>query len=121
MGDRRNVELVYNSRNPDTEPHSVFLYTHWHGSDLPNIIADALNSKQGRNRWTDPTYLARIIFTNMVKADGIYEDGETGFGISPFESDKNHRTIVIDLDRQTVDGNTYEEYIDLYANQLSSV
>lgn len=115
MGDRRNVELVYRKDLP-----SVFLYTHWFGSDLPTIVANALNSPQGRNRRNDFDYLARIIFEAMVKADKANE-GETGFGIAPYQMDQNHPNIVVDLDNQTVDGMSYDEYIELNADKLSTV
>lgn len=72
MGDRRNV-LVQGE--PGDKP-LVVLYTHWGGSDLPSTLADALD--RGRGRWTDPTYLTRIIFSEMIKDEVL---GETGYGI----------------------------------------
>lgn len=114
MGDRRNIELVYNSKDEYGQTRRVYLYTHWRGSELPTIVANTLNSKQGRNRWNDPSYLARIIFTNMMK-NGINDDGETGFGISPNQGDYNHANIIIDLDEQTVDGFSFDEYIAHFA------
>lgn len=115
MGDRRNVELIYNSKDEYSLPKRVYLYTHWRGSELPTIIANALNSKEGRNRWNDASYLARIIFTYMLKTNDGFDDGETGFGISPQQGDQNYYNITVDFDRQTVDGFPYDEYIAHFA------
>ena len=72
MGDRRNVVVEFNSKN------SVALYTHWSGTELPQIVANAL--ARGRARWTDPTYLTRIIFSEMIQHEIL---DETGYGIEP--------------------------------------
>lgn len=113
MGDRGNVQLHYGK---DSQP--IYLYTHWHGTDLPIIVADTLNSEQGRSRWDDPSYLARIIFTNMVKSEK-HDDGETGFGIAPYRMDYNHPDIIIDLYNMTVDGMSYQKYIELWATRTA--
>jgi len=87
MGDRGNVRIKYDDGN------SVYLYTHWGGTELSQMVARALD--RGRKRWDDPSYLARIIFCEMVKG---YEMEETGFGIAPYETvpDLNHPTITVD-------------------------
>lgn len=75
MGDRRNVVVVFDDEN------SVALYSHWGGSDLPETLASALSRGSGRH--TDPTYLTRIIFSEMVQGDVL---GETGYGIEPIRT-----------------------------------
>ena len=66
MGDRGNIEV-----------DGVNLYGHWSGAILPQILQESLAK---RWRWTDGSYLARIIFCRMVRGE---EATETGFGISP--------------------------------------
>jgi len=61
------------------EDTGVYLYQHCDGYDLPSIVKEALSSKRGFNRWDDPEYLARIIFSHMIR-DHI--DEGTGFGIN---------------------------------------
>jgi hypothetical protein len=73
MGDRRNVIVTKGNGGPN-----VSLYTHWYGSQLPQIVARALD--RGRSRWDDPTYLTRIIFSQML-LDGDAVEELTGFGI----------------------------------------
>lgn len=102
MGDRRNIELRYGD---SYEP--VYLYTHWDGTDLPLVLANALDSPEGRGRWDDPSYLARIIFSHMTKD----ADPETGYGIAPYVVDENWPNIIVDLEGKTVDGVSYETYI----------
>lgn len=111
MGDRRNIELCYRSDNQ--QDSRVYLYTHWEGGNLHYILADALNSPEGRNRWDDPDYLARIIFEHMISKS---DNKETGFGIAPYQMDYNHPNIVVDLVRKTVNGMTYELFIEEYGS-----
>lgn len=71
MGDRGNICMEIED---GTE---IYLYTHWHGSELKSILQSALI--RGRSRWSDESYLARIIFSEMIK-DSVEE--LTGYGIS---------------------------------------
>lgn len=75
MGDRRNVVVEFDDNV------SVALYTHWTGTDLPGILADAMS--RGMGRWDDPTYLTRIIFSEMIQ-DAVLS--ETGYGIEPIKT-----------------------------------
>lgn len=99
MGDRGNIEVK-------DEQGSVFLYSHWGGSELPATLASALD--RGIGRWTDQPYLARIIFCEMVRGD---VEGETGYGISYAECDPEHPTLVVDCTERTVDGVPMVEWL----------
>lgn len=90
MGDRANI--VIDAGDGDC----VFLYAHWSGSNLPFDLQAAL---QKRWRWDDASYLARIIFCQMVKG---HEDDETGFGISAQLGDNEHPLLVVDVPGQAV-------------------
>ena len=90
MGDRANV-LVR-----DNYDSGVFLYTHWGGYNLPQLVQKALARQE---RWTDSSYLARIVFSAMVKSD---IDGETGYGISSKMTDNEYTVIVLDCSAQKV-------------------
>jgi hypothetical protein len=94
MGDRVNVEVLGYGE-------SVFLYGHWAGSASPGMVRQAL--KRGEERWGDPSYLARIIFCEMVRGS---EMELTGFGISS-SAMGGARHILVDVDKQTV---TIDEY-----------
>lgn len=101
MGDRGNIKLVYGNGA------SVYFYTHWSGSSLDQIITAAL--QRGRDRWTDPSYLARILFCELVKGQ---EDSTTGFGISTQVEDNEHPIPVLDLEKRTIDGIPYHHYME---------
>lgn len=88
MGDRGNIAIV-------DQGQRVYLYTHWHGSEIKAITKQALARKQ---RWGDAPYLARIVFQTMLAGD----DGETGFGISTCIGDNEYPVVVIDCDAQAV-------------------
>lgn len=70
MGDRGNIIVC-------DRDDTVYLYTHWYGSELHNILKSAL--ARGVSRWNDFQYLTRIIFCEMIKDDVM---GTTGFGIT---------------------------------------
>jgi len=89
MGDRANI--VVSDRG-----QRLFLYSHWQGYELPEILRGALARKQ---RWDDPAYLTRIIFCEMIKGR---EASETGFGISPFLQDNEYPLIIVDVDKNLV-------------------
>jgi len=106
VGDRSNVKIAYESGA------MIGFYTHWGGTELPTIVQTAL--KRGKPRWDDEAYLARIIFSEMIK-DEVNE--LTGFGIYPgdHEYDEEHKTIFVNIKEQTVIIGclswTFEDYI----------
>lgn len=105
MGDRANIEM-----KEEGQP-SIFFYTHWAGTELPQTLQDAL--KRGADRWDDSPYLGRIIFCELVK-DAINQD--TGYGISPYICDGENRVLEVDSSKQTVTHKdkvwTFKEFID---------
>jgi hypothetical protein len=91
MGDRGNICLKYETGQ------EVWLYTHWSGSDLPQIVARAL--QKGESRWSDPSYLARVVFQELIGGD----DSITGFGITPYgPSDNENPIVTIHLEQKVV-------------------
>lgn len=89
MGDRGNIVV----RGPYGD---VWFYTHWYGTDMKYILQRALARNQ---RWDDAAYLARIIFSELIKND---VDGETGYGISTHMLDNEHGILVVDVPNQKV-------------------
>ena len=94
MGDRGNIFVKDTTYEKST---GVYLYSHWGGSELKETLQTAL--KKFPDRWTDESYLTRIVFSTMVKDD---VDGETGFGISTYLTDNEHDIIMLDPGTQTV-------------------
>jgi hypothetical protein len=95
MGDRANIE-VRDGKD------SVYLYSHWTGSQMPEILRRALH--RGEERWQQASYLTRIIFCEMVAG---YEMELTGFGISVTEVWAS-KHLLVDVDSQTVTIDGYE-------------
>lgn len=91
MGDRGNIELIF----ADHADH-IFFYTHYDGSRVLHILRRALRK---RWRWDDPTYLARIIFCELVKGS---EADETGYGIGLSICDNEHPIPKVFLNEQRV-------------------
>jgi len=91
MGDRANIEMVYESGE------KIYFYTHWSGSELPEILQNAL--KRGKGRWDDEAYLARIIFSEMIQNEVL---SETGYGIAPYICDNEHPIISVKCSNKTV-------------------
>ena len=84
MGDRGNLVMV------ESTGKEIYFYTHWDGYNLPSILQAAL--KRGKGRWEDETYLARIILSEMIQHSVL---DNTGYGISTYETDKNHANIYV--------------------------
>lgn len=108
MGDRANIHIV------EEDGGDLYFYTHWDGFVLPTILARALD--RGRGRWSDESYLARIIFSEMVKRD---VEGETGYGISTYRTDYEYDDLVVSPVGKTVtdrDGSvlSFEDFIEKY-------
>lgn len=83
MGDRSQVHI---------EDSDVWLYTHWGGTGLPQVVQDALGRGE---RWNDYEYLTRIIFSEMVRGS---LDSATGYGIGSAQHGDVYRVIHIDCD-----------------------
>lgn len=80
----------------DSFTSDIYFYTHWSGSNVKQTVQRALGRKQ---RWSDGSYLARIIFCELVKGN---EGEETGFGISSVECDNEHPIVYVNVKEQTV-------------------
>ena len=101
MGDRGNIAIKYQ------EGQKIYFYSHWGGSELAQTLKRAL--EHGRSRWDDESYLARIIFSEMIK-DEI--DGTTGYGIAPFEIEKGSPLFTVDTKEKTVNDVPFDQFID---------
>lgn len=95
MGDRGNIKVG-----------KVYLYTHWGGSEITEILKSALI--RGKGRWNDEPYLTRIIFCEMIKDDVM---GDTGYGISTVICDNEYPILDVDCAKQTVNGIPFKEFI----------
>lgn len=104
MGDRANIKFV------EVEGGEIFFYTHWSGTELPEILAAALD--RGRDRWNDESYLARIIFSEMVKDD---LGSNTGAGISTYRTDYEYDDLIVSVKDQRIYGRggdlSFEDFV----------
>lgn len=92
MGDRCNIRIKQNG--PDGAGY-VYFYGHWAGHHYAEALQSALAK---RWRWDDEPYLARIIF-NELQGD---DRGETGFGITTYQTDNEHPVLTVDAEKRTV-------------------
>lgn len=97
MGDRGNIIV----KDGDS---TVYLYTHWRGSEIPSFVRKSL--ARARDRWTDGQYFARVLFQDLISGD----TGISGFGISSTRGDGG-TDVTVDIDKQQVDGVAFEEYL----------
>ena len=91
MGARAQAKVIQDKQS------TIYLYSHWDGSDLGNIVKAAM--KRGTGRWDDPEYLTRIIFSEMIQNEIM---GETGYGIGTEEHGDIEYLIEVDIPKQTV-------------------
>ena len=92
MSDKGCIKIYQN----DFDNEAVYLYTHNHGSEIYGFLKRALGR---RERWDDRSYLARIIFCEMIKG---HEADATGFGISTVLVDTDHTVLAVDCGSQEV-------------------
>ena len=95
MGDRAMAEIK-------TEGGSLFVYTHWGGSNLPEQAKEAV--RKAEPRWGDLPYATRIIVDQLTK-DG--RDSKTDFGLmltpkAEDEYNNDEPSVIIDLLNQTL-------------------
>jgi hypothetical protein len=97
------------------------LYSHWGETERFPNLAHALNAS--RPRWSDETYAARIIISNLI---GPQWDQETGFGLWASKEDGDYGgdcpDITIDLVNKTVidetGTHTFDNFISYHGGLL---
>jgi hypothetical protein len=108
MGDRANIVI---KADGEVFPHDVFFYTHWCGYNIRNVVQSALI--KGRGRWSDPAYLARVIFCTLVEED---PDGITGYGLSTRIGDGDDNLLDVYMRDKRVRHRgklwTFEEFVE---------
>jgi len=97
MGERNYIKL---------ENDGIYLYSHWETKEeLKAVLKKALI--RGKERWTDRQYLNRIIFCELIKGD---VEGLTSYGLSSDIWD-GQVVLNVDVNKQEVDGVSFEEFI----------
>ena len=121
MGARGNIEI----KQPYSET-SIFLYTHWRGEHIKEILGDAIVKAGGRRN--DPSYFTRILFQEMLNGD----ESTSSFGISIGQIEDNEylvprvewtateMIIWMPTDFESEDETAFKaiEWADLYAGHL---
>ena len=105
MGDRANIRIIQRQGGLNHDEEAIYLYTHWGGEELPQVLARALAQHEC---WADEVYLARIIFCEMIKGQ---EAEARGFGISTYITDNEHPILNVDCKNQTVNGVPFGMFI----------
>jgi hypothetical protein len=94
MGNRSNIKITYNNGE------SLYLYTHWRGDEIQDIVTRALETS---GRVEDESYFARVLFCAML-GDNLQEwRGETGFGIAPYAPDQDYGNDMVHIDYTKTD------------------
>lgn len=87
MGDRANWGFFTEVGKP-----IINLYTHWHGSERYELLANALD--YARPRWSDPSYATRIVTSQII---GDEWANETGWRLTVDElGDNEHSYLMVD-------------------------
>ena len=110
MGNRAQVHVY--GREGDVD---VYLYTHWGALDLPMTVRDAIAGVDDLCRLNEPSTIASLIFTEMIKDNG----GSMWYGIDNIQHGDVWRVITVDTDRGVVEFEGYRsqdydimDYID---------
>lgn len=89
VGDRASIAIKF------TAEDTIYLYTHWLGSEVEEIVNEAI--EEGR-RLDDAPYFTRILFSKMIARGHEGLEGETGFGIAPYVLDHDYGNPFITVD-----------------------
>jgi len=105
MSTRSQVKIISDDFNVP-----IYLYQHCDGYALYKIVKNAI--VRGKDRWNDPEYLARIIFSEMIK-DSIMDD--IGYGIGTSEHGDIEYLVTVNIDNQTIKENNKKpiKFIDV--------
>jgi hypothetical protein len=83
MGNRAEIHIEGPEINARGEqipvPFEVFVYTHWHGDDMPRFAAQAIDTADGDNRLSQLSYFARVC-VDVVSSRAT--DATTGAAVS---------------------------------------
>jgi hypothetical protein len=100
MGARGNIQIDQQAMGQE-KPDSLFLYTHWAGGQICEILAAGLT--KGRPRSNDDAYMTRHIFNELQGNDRDL----TGFGIQVGYAPDNEyeipRVFWIEFDKDNFD------------------
>jgi hypothetical protein len=107
------ARVIYNIKQGDG--NYIHLYSHWGETDRYPDLAKALD--KARPRWTDESYCARIIVSQLI---GPLWSDETGFGLWTSDAPCYDETSMeIDLSKQLVIDETgshsWEGFIDYHS------
>lgn len=95
MGDRRQVIIK------ERDEADIYIYVHWHGYNLPDIVKEAVTN--AKPRWSDTSYCRRIIMHTIF--DAVTDpESDCGCGVSTHELDTEYpgQDVVIDLDKRHI-------------------
>lgn len=95
MGDRAHV-YIHEGITP-----GVWIYTHWSGTELPDLVSKALASPSARARWGDTMYLTRIVTESLLAGASNAETG-WGIGAQPGDTGDGHRVVDVDTHHAVV-------------------
>lgn len=105
MGMRTQVKI---------EPTNVYLYGHWSSSTIVQDVHVALSKKW---RWTDPEYLARIVFDEMNHEPLT----ELNYGIGTTMHSDLDSLIVLNTDEQFIEIHLHDnKNVSLYADTFEN-
>ena len=97
MGDRAMAQIKVGEK-------SLYFYTHWSGSELPEAAQKAVDKAMPRKG--DDSYALKIVVDTLIKECGS-RDSETGGGLmfepnSEDEYNNDKPSVIIDLKQMTV-------------------
>ena len=98
MGSRGHIVVKQHPAGPDKKAAGeVYLYTHWGGEFLPQIVQMTLARQE---RWDDECYLTRMLFCALLDPEDL--TGTMGMGISTYLTDNEFPLLILDTAKRTV-------------------
>ena len=117
MGERGNIVFIFAAEAGyaagDARPRRVYLYTHWRGHLLHEILREAMNWSElcpegfcnltgtirESCRWYDASYFARVVFNRLTRGD---EKGVLSFGIDVDRTLPDYDELHVDVEQKQI-------------------
>lgn len=113
MGERGNIVFVFEAAKEGGEERRIYLYAHWRGHLLHEILREAMNWREmwpegfGKLtgevrescRWYDASYFARVVFCRLVEGD---ERGVLSFGIDVDRTLPDYDELHVDVKKREI-------------------
>lgn len=95
MGDRANIVITAEPYEGRETPSPIYLYTHWHGYEVEQLLADGLRKAVAAGRLNDEQYRNRLIAESFFTYHTANGEDQTGCGLGTSVGDGDDHLVTL--------------------------